>query len=30
MMLNPLRSTQATTAAVETAIHTLRTALRGN
>jgi acetyl esterase/lipase len=30
MMLNPLRTTQATTAAVETAIHTLRTALRGN
>ncbi|MEU3619654.1 alpha/beta hydrolase [Streptomyces sp. NPDC006872] len=27
MMLNPLRSTQATTAAVELAVHTLRTAL---
>lgn len=30
MMLNPLRPTQATTAAVETAIHTLATALRSN
>lgn len=30
MMLNPLRPTQATTAAVEWAIHTLRTALRDN
>jgi acetyl esterase/lipase len=30
MMLNPLRPTQATTAAMEQAIHTLRTALRSN
>ncbi|MET8331064.1 alpha/beta hydrolase [Streptomyces sp. NPDC005181] len=30
MMLDPLRPTQATTAAVEQAIHTLRTALRSN
>ena len=30
MMLNPLRSTQATTAALEWAVHTLRTALRDN
>lgn len=30
MMLNPLRPTRATTAAVEWAIHTLRTALRNN
>ncbi|MCX4509698.1 alpha/beta hydrolase [Streptomyces sp. NBC_01619] len=30
MMLNPLRSTQAATAAVQLAVHTLRTVLRGN
>ncbi|MGW9030130.1 alpha/beta hydrolase [Streptomyces sp. NPDC055722] len=30
MMLNPLRPTQATTAAVQHAIHTLRTVLRSN
>ncbi|MFE7837006.1 alpha/beta hydrolase [Streptomyces sp. NPDC057474] len=30
MMLNPLRTTQAATAAMEQAIHTLRTALHGN
>ncbi|MGW1887694.1 alpha/beta hydrolase [Streptomyces sp. NPDC001970] len=30
MMLNPLRPTQATTAAMEQAIHTLRTVLRNN
>lgn len=30
MMLNPLRPTQATTAAMEQAIHTLRTVLRSN
>ncbi|MDH6212870.1 alpha/beta hydrolase [Streptomyces pseudovenezuelae] len=30
MMLNPLRSTQATTAAVEQAVQTLRAALHGN
>jgi acetyl esterase/lipase len=30
MMLNPLRPAQSTTAAVEQAIHTLRTALRGD
>ncbi|MCT9078305.1 alpha/beta hydrolase [Streptomyces fulvoviolaceus] len=30
MMLNPLRSTQAATAAMEQAIHTLRTALHNN
>lgn len=30
MMVNPLRPTQATTAAMERAVHTLRAALHGN